>query len=167
MTAYNEVKSLESITTLTGTFRASKIDRLIDYTISDGNIGFFEWTYHYTPETQSVVKNNFVWRTKTRRYRDGARIYMVGYLASSPRSVKSQKSSPSPSALLEIEAPKSSWKRNQIRWSPHRVEPSNESEVTGSENELPHRSNHAQFITSVAYGQPVIATKDEGLSVST
>ena len=47
------------------------------------------------------------------------------------------------------------------------MEASNESEVTGSENELPHRSSHAQFITSVAYEQPVIATKDEGLSVST
>jgi hypothetical protein len=47
------------------------------------------------------------------------------------------------------------------------VEPSNESEVTGSENELPHRSSHAQFITSVAYEQHVIATKDEGLSLST
>jgi hypothetical protein len=40
LTAYNEVKSLESITTPAGTFRAFKIDRLIDYTIHDENIGF-------------------------------------------------------------------------------------------------------------------------------
>lgn len=40
LTAYNEVRSLESITMPAGTFRAFKIDRLIDYTIRDENIGF-------------------------------------------------------------------------------------------------------------------------------
>jgi hypothetical protein len=32
--------SLESITTPAGAFRAFKIDRLIDYTVPDENIGF-------------------------------------------------------------------------------------------------------------------------------
>jgi hypothetical protein len=138
LTAYNEVKSLESITTLAGIFRAFKIDRLIDYTISDGNIGFFEWTYYYTHETQSVVKNNFVWRTKLDGIETELEYTLVGYLASSPRSVKSQKSSPSPSALLETEAPTEKlFESESDKVEPSQVEPSNESEVTGSENALP------------------------------
>jgi hypothetical protein len=54
-----------------------------------------------------------------------------------------------------------------MRWSPHRVEPSNESEVTGSENEVPNPLKSCAVITSVAYEQPVIATKDERVGVST
>lgn len=59
----------------------------------------------YSPETQSLVKNNFVWRTKLDGIETELEYTLVGYLPSSPRSAKSQKSSPSPSALLEIEAP--------------------------------------------------------------
>lgn len=109
--AKNEVAAIETVTTPAGSFRAFRIDRLIDVLYSSGNIWFSRWTIYYSPETRSVVKLSYTGETKLDGLETAIEIELLKYSAigsgdkqqAAPPSAQTD-TDPSRELVIEVEA---------------------------------------------------------------